>query len=136
MPDNSTDIESDSLIKRYQRRPQKLQNICLADFVAWFNCVNDNQSFYTTGNVETVSTGTYLPETDFADNVDDEPQGNQDNETDTTLEFPMRGGMKLVKRKKPGIIRSVRYNKEKDPGNYYREQLMLYILGEMSTRIL
>ena len=39
----------------------------------------------------------------------------------------MRGGMKLVKRKKPKIIRSVRYNKEKDPENYYREQLMLYI---------
>ena len=48
--DNSTDIESDNLIKRYQRRPQKLQNICLADFVAWFNCVKDSQSFYNTGN--------------------------------------------------------------------------------------
>ena len=34
--------------------------------------------------------------------------------------------MKLVKRKKPKIIRSVRYHKEKDPGNHYREQLMLY----------
>ena len=50
LPDNSTDIESDNLIKRYQRRPQKLQNICLADFVAWFNCVKDSQSFYNTGN--------------------------------------------------------------------------------------
>ena len=35
--------------------------------------------------------------------------------------------MKLVKRKKTRIFRSVRYNMEKDPENYYREQLVLYI---------
>lgn len=34
--------------------------------------------------------------------------------------------MKLVKRRKPKIIRSVRYHKDKDPENHYREQLMLY----------
>ena len=36
--------------------------------------------------------------------------------------------MKLVKRRKPKIIRSVRYHKDKDPENHYREQLMLYAL--------
>jgi len=39
LPDKSVDIESDNIIKRYQRRPRKLQNLCLADFVAWYNCV-------------------------------------------------------------------------------------------------
>ena len=34
--------------------------------------------------------------------------------------------MKPVKRKKPKIIRSVSFNKDKDPENYFREQLMLY----------
>ena len=34
--------------------------------------------------------------------------------------------MKLVKRKKPKIIQSVRYNKDKDPENHFREKLMLY----------
>ena len=34
--------------------------------------------------------------------------------------------MKLVRRKKPKIIRSVRYHKDKDLENHYREQLMLY----------
>ena len=34
--------------------------------------------------------------------------------------------MKLVKRKRAKIIRTVRFNKEKEPENYYREQLMLY----------
>ena len=42
LPDNSIDIESDNVIKRYQRRPKKLENVCLADFVAWYNCKCEN----------------------------------------------------------------------------------------------
>ena len=42
MPDNSDDIESDNVIKRHQRRPNKLKNLCLADFVAWYNCIKQN----------------------------------------------------------------------------------------------
>ena len=42
LPEKSTDIESDDVLKRYQRRPHKLELLCLAHFVAWFNCVNDN----------------------------------------------------------------------------------------------
>ena len=30
LPDNSVDIESDNIIKRYQRRQTKLENLCLA----------------------------------------------------------------------------------------------------------
>ena len=66
-----------------------------------------------------------LPETDLNDNVDDDPP-DENNEIDDTTKYKLRGGMKLVKRKRAKIIRSVRFNKEKDPENYYREQLMLY----------
>ena len=124
MPDKSTDIESDNIIKRYQRRPRQLQNICLADFVAWFNCVKDSQSAQVISQKDIVAESE-LPKTNFVDNVDDDPSHEVINEIDG-LEFPLRGGMKIVKRKKPRIIRSVRFNKEKDPENYYREQLMLY----------
>ena len=41
-------------------------------------------------------------------------------------ELKIKGGMKLVKRTKPKIIRSVQFHKSKDPENHYREQLMLY----------
>jgi len=44
LPDSSEDIESDNLIKRYQRRPKQLEELCLADFVAWYNCVKQNKS--------------------------------------------------------------------------------------------
>ena len=118
LPDKSTDIESDNVLKRYQRRPHKLELLCLAHFVAWFNYVNDNTQLH----VQTKSVGNFLPETDFHDNVDDDPS----DETDDTTEYHLKGGMKLVKRKKARIIRSVRFNKENDPENYCREQLMLY----------
>ena len=36
LPDNSPDIESDNIIRRYQRRPKTLGKLCLADFVAWY----------------------------------------------------------------------------------------------------
>ena len=121
LPDKSTDIESDNVLKRYQRRPRKLELLCLANFVAWFNCVNDNTRLH----VQTKSDGDFLPETDFCDNVDDDPSDKND-EIDDTTEYQLKGGMKLVKRKKAKIIRSVRFNKENDPENYYREQLMLY----------
>ena len=38
----------------------------------------------------------------------------------------MRGGFKIVKRRRSRIVRSIRFHKDKDPENYYREQLMLY----------
>ncbi|XP_033756117.1 uncharacterized protein LOC117338862 [Pecten maximus] len=34
LPKNSTDVESDNIIKRYARRPKKLENYCLADYVS------------------------------------------------------------------------------------------------------
>ena len=37
LPDNSADIESNNVIKCYQRKPKQLEKLCLADFVAWFN---------------------------------------------------------------------------------------------------
>ena len=36
LPDNSVDVEPDNIIKRYERRPKKLENLCLADFVRFF----------------------------------------------------------------------------------------------------
>jgi hypothetical protein len=39
LPDNFENIESDNLIKRYQRRPNQLEHVCLAEFAAGYNCV-------------------------------------------------------------------------------------------------
>ena len=77
----------------------------------------------------------FLVETLFdANTTDDEPY-NMDNNVNEEQSEPqrlkLRGGMKLVKRKKPKIIRSIRFHKSKDPENHYREQLRLYsLLGD------
>ena len=81
LPDKSTDIESDNVLKRYER----LELLCLAHFVAWFNCVNDNTRSY----VQEKSDGNFLPETDFHDNADDD-QFYESDETDDTTEYQLK----------------------------------------------
>ena len=81
-----------------------------------------------------------MPETtvicNFDDNTDDDPNNIDVTDSETEYEpseYKLKGGMKLVKRKKPKIIRSVRYHKDKDPQNHYREQLMLYTSWRKET---
>ena len=132
LPDNSCDIESDNIIKRYQRRPKQLENVCLADFVALFNCIRDDESGNDSLDQDKCHIGSdnFLPETLFDANTnDDDPYKIDDDISDEqseTQHLKIKGGMKLVKRTKPKIIRSVRFHKSKDPENHYREQLMLY----------
>lgn len=76
-----------------------------------------------TSEIRTSASDDCLPENDFGDNVDDDLA---DDEMDLCKEYELKGGLKLVKRHKPKIIRSVRFNKNKDTENYCREQLMLY----------
>ena len=125
LPDNSEDIESDNLIKRYQRRPKQLEQLSLADFAAWYNCKKQSKSHIDSkNNNKSNASNDYLPENDFGDNFDDDLTID---ELEMCQEHELKGGLKLVKRRKPKIIRSVRFNKNKDPENYSREQLMLYI---------
>ena len=130
LPDNLIDIESDNVIKRYQRCPKKLENVCLADFVAWYNCKSEsnNQKQLETN---TPSVDNFLPENIVDDNLEDDVSNlEQTSEMD---EYEMKGGITLVKRQKPRIIRSARFNKNKDPENYYREQIMLYTAWRNET---
>ena len=124
LPDNSEDIESDNLIKRYQRRPKQLEQLSLADFAAWYNCKKQSKSHIDSRNINKNASNDYLPENDFGDNFDDNLTLD---ELEMCQEHELKGGFKFMKRCKPKIIRSVRFNKNKDPENYSREQLMLYI---------
>ncbi|XP_028405756.1 uncharacterized protein LOC114528326 [Dendronephthya gigantea] len=123
LPDNFVDIKSDNIIKRYQRRPKKLERLCLVDFVAWFNCKsNSNQQSKQKSNSTLIDY--YLLESNF-DNVDDD-LSDKEQEKNENDEYEMKGRITLVKRQKSRIIQSVRFNKNKDAENYCREQIMLY----------
>ena len=130
LPDNSCDIESDNIIKRYQRRPKQLENLCLADFVAWYNCKSEGND-HIKAKPNSSLADVYLPENNVDDNLDDDLSDlEQTSEKD---EYEMKGGIKLIKRQKPRIIRSVRFNKNKDPENFCREQIMLYTAWRNET---
>ncbi len=130
LPDNSCDIESDNIIKRYQRRPKQLENVCLADFVAWYNCKSEGND-HIKAKPNSSLADVYLPENNVDDNLDDDLSDlEQTSEKD---EYQMKGGITLIKRQKPRIIRSVRFNKNKDPENFCREQIMLYTAWRNET---
>ncbi|KAL9965207.1 hypothetical protein ACROYT_G028978 [Oculina patagonica] len=98
LPDTSPDIESDNIIKRYQRRPKQLENMCLADFVAWFNCVKDKDGIEESEQC-TSKFYDFAPENNLEDNTDDDPGNVNCNELeDEVTHFKLKGGMKLVKR--------------------------------------
>ena len=127
LPNQTLDIESDNVIQRYERRPKQLEKLCLADFVTWFNCKNEsNQQKTAESNVDpAVLTDDCLLQNDCNDNVDDD-LSESDKILHESDKYEMKGGIMLIKRQKPRIIRSVRFNKNKDPENYCREQIMLY----------
>ena len=53
------------------QRPKKLENVCLADFVAWYNCKtesNEQRHLQTSSS----STDDYLPGNGINDNLDDD----------------------------------------------------------------
>ena len=107
-----------------------MERLCLADFVALFNCVKDKEGDSSSAsniNASFTDIDDFLPETNFEDNTDDDPDSINVIESECEPnEYKLKGDMRLVKGKKPKIIRSVRYHKDKDPENHYREQLMLY----------
>ena len=89
LEDDDEDIECDSTIKRYMRRPSQMEDVCLADFVSLYTVV---------------------------------PKSSSGNRTALSL----TSGEKIRKRKRQAVIRYVRFSKEKDSENHFREILMLF----------
>ena len=123
LPAESTDVESENVIQRYSKRPRQLEKFCLADYVSKIDII------YPKGNK--------LPEKVDDINDDDSFVNSSEDETDDCLDdsksqssdllFKAKNGTKYKTRKVPKIIRYVKYNKKKDPENYFREQLMLFV---------
>ena len=73
----------------------------------------------------------YLPENIVDDSLDDDLSDLE--QTSEKHEYEMKGGITLIKRQKPRIIRSVRFIKNKYPENFCREQIMLYTAWRNET---
>lgn len=127
--ETSTDIVADNHMKRYTRRPKKLESCTLAKFFAWYEVqFREKEDKKATENIMEE-----LPEVDYKENLDDDGPETLEEESDEEISssveniIEMKNGIILRRRKKAKIIQYRGFNKSHDSENYYREQLMLYV---------
>ena len=112
MDDDSEEICTTGLLKRYCKHPPKLENLTLADWAAWYdNC----------------SSKPYVKETHEID-IDGLPLEKyiDDEQNDDDDEFVKTTNSKTRKHYKARVLRSVWFNKQKELEKHYRELLMLF----------
>ena len=112
MDDDSEEIYTTGLLKRYCKRPPKLENLTLADWAAWYdNC----------------SSKPYVKETHEID-IDGLPLEKyiDDEQNDDDDEFVKTTNSKTRRHSKARVLRNVWFNKQKEPEKHYRELLMLF----------
>ncbi|XP_033725275.1 uncharacterized protein LOC117315237 [Pecten maximus] len=113
----STDIESDNVVKRYSKRPKQLQTMCLADYVSELDITypikkKDQKEENNDDDI-------------IMSDSDTEDETITISENWTTLNMP--NGIVFKRRTNRKIIRYVRYNAKTDPENHYREKLLLFL---------
>ena len=123
LPAESTDVESENVIQRYSKRPRQLGKLCLADYVSKVDVT------YPKGNKFAEKVDDNNDDDSFVNSSGDESDDSFDdnNSQSSDLLFEAKNGTKYKKRKVPRVIRYVRYNRKRDPENYFREQLMLFV---------
>ena len=107
LDENDPSVFCTNLIDRYQHRPLELRGKCLAEFAANYQ-TNYNDEDGDSGNSDV------LPPV----NIDTGKASNKIKLTD--------GYGQMHQRRREAIIRFMRYNKEKNPTNWFRSKLMLY----------
>ena len=115
MSDDSKEIHSGGLLKRYAERPDCLQNTTLADWAAWYDSCGQNQ-YKKTHKKSDVNN---LP-------LEDVDGNNKDEFRDENTETCVSSINSIKKRSQARIIRSVWFNKEAQPEKHYRELIMLF----------
>ena len=123
LPAESTDVESENVIQRYSKRPRQLGKLCLADYVSKVDVT------YPKGNKFSEKVDDTNDDDSFVNSSGDESDDSFDdnNSQSSDLLFEAKNGTKYKNRKVPRVIRYVRYNRKRDPENYFREQLMLFV---------
>ena len=114
LSDDSEEIQSGGLQKRYIERPQCMQNITLADWAAWYDSCGKKGYRKTSKKCDVDN---LLLQNEEEENDDDLLNDNPGVST---------GDKELKKRTQARIIRSVWFNKEAQPEKHYRELLMLF----------
>ena len=124
MEDDSEEIYTGGLLKRYSKRPARFEHLTLADWAAWYDSCGKP---YAKQSNE-LDTDNLPVETSITDNDDD----NENAISELSNKVPS----KSKKRTKARIIRSCWFNKEKEPEKHYRELIMLFTPWRNETDII
>jgi hypothetical protein len=127
LDNDSTDIAYPSLIDKYANRPASLQELSLAQFAAWYEPaetvvvlpedVDDDNPDFHEGMI--FSQGPHSAEQSTSGPSNDHIMQDPDVSEDP-------GETMYRRRIKAKILRYVRYQLNKDPDNFYREQVLLF----------
>jgi len=152
--DDSLDIWKKNLLNHYENRADSMEDVCLAEFAAWYTYVTNAGYAKATKKLKSI------PDKELDERDDDEynlmfeyqvlapnifeeksksqqvPEDNSEDEeeklenflksTKSFIKLKNKDGF-VQKRKRARILRYKRYNRKSDPANFIRVQNMLYI---------
>ena len=127
MDDNDENVEARGLITHYAERPDSLENVCLADFSCWYSESKTVSSSRSRKRTQSSGDG-YLQENSPSVASEGQYDGDDDDVDDGDSEKEKQTDMNEEYRKRsvPRILRTCRFNKEKEEEKHFRELLMLY----------
>ena len=129
LDDSDTDIYCKNIIERYAARPQILENMSLAEFVA--NCTYKQETH--NNMVEDKDELSGESEREFGDDYDDDNDNSIVQASMITLQNCL-GSMK--KRKRKAILRWLNFNIKKEPEKHFRSRIMLFLPWRTESELL
>ncbi len=131
MKADSTDIRKLNIIDHYVKRPKKLEDFCLAEFVSvvkiiWPNDVKRDDPYED--NLDDEQHFDEEAELEAEENEDngDGKKKKKDEDGKLKLLCQMKNGIQYKQRNNPRVICYVNYNRKKDSENHFRERIMLF----------
>lgn len=120
LPSSSCDVEMDSALKRYKRRPKCLETLCYADFAAWYDlCPRKSKK-----PMLPVYQNEELPETEYEHDKDDDLNLCSSTPYENIVKFPC--GTNMRKRQYEKILYTNITPLNQDPEEHFRQMVMLY----------
>jgi hypothetical protein len=117
------DIYKKGSINRYPDRPDELEDMCFATFIADFSYKPKGRKLDVSANEEDIEVDDFVDELQLFDDADDE---EADKPEKKVFELKNDSGT-ITRRKRPKVIRYCRFNIAQDEINYYREMCLLFL---------
>ena len=122
MDPESEEIKQENNIDKYATRPHILKHMCLADFVSLTDIIYSNNKQTQSDDEMSINENT-----SDDDNSENNIQHTDTDKLQTLFPIKLKNKRILKLRKHCKVIRFVNYKYKKDPENYCRKKLLLYI---------